>query len=135
MNKLLVFFRHRYSIIGCLSALVAIGFLYFSIIELRVWLTGNRVDAKILKLEKLDDDKYRVWYDLGSNEKNILCSKKAYKKLHQEEYLKIITLNVDPIPSEIIFLQLNSRNNIIGLVFGVLVFGFVTFKIFFNTPP
>ena len=117
--------------LGVVFVLLALGFLVIAISELRVWIYGDRIDAEIVNLTKKGDDEYLLLYkseELPCIQDSIYLSRKAYNHLKDQKEFNLIALSCQK--SDVIYLDLSSRNNIIGLALGVFMFGLAGFKTF-----
>jgi len=116
MNKILPLFF--------LSLFTIFSFLFF--LELRIWILGDIITSKIIEINKVDDDQYRLkyWIEPRSVLKYVDINRNTYNKLKDESHFRILYLDDD----EIIHLQLKSRNNWFGLILGMLIFGFMSIK-------
>jgi len=122
--------RVFYIFIVFVGALFTIGFGYLTIKESRIWLSGERKEARILSIEKIDSDLFEVSF-LMINSKDpysVEIERDAYNNLKDETSLKIIVLGKEN--PEFIFLQLDSKNNVFKFLIGVVLFGLISISVF-----
>jgi len=113
-----------------ISAVFTIGFGYLTIRESRIWLLGERIEARILSTEKIDSDLFKVSFFLKNKEDiyTVKIQRDAYNNLKNETSLKVIALGKEN--PEFIFLQLDTRDDVFKFLIGVVLFGLISIKVF-----
>jgi len=115
----------RYAAVLVFSTMFLLS-TYFAYKESRIWLYGWTNEAKIVERGRIKDDEYIIKYEIGDESciSTKTLSKKAYNSLEGKASINIKYLSC----GEKIFMDLESKNTIIGLVLAVIIFGVLMWK-------
>lgn len=122
--------RIFYISIVSICAFCALGFSYLTIKEIRIWVLGERVEARIISIEKIDSDEFEILFSISNSTEQFSrkIERKAYNNLKNETVLKVIMFGKEK--PEFVFLQLGSKNNVLKFLLGAILFGFISVKTF-----
>ena len=101
--------------------------------ELNVWINGIKTKAKILEIIEIGYNKYEMSYQVCLNNKpcsnhEVTISQPEYKYFIDREYMSLIFYNKKPIKS--IFLELNSKYNIVGMILGLILVSKINYNFY-----